>query len=444
VRQRVLDHPTRLVPLAFLGAISLGTLVLMLPAAQASGQGAPFLTALFTATSAICVTGLAIVDTPTYWSLFGQVVILVLIQVGGLGITVLASLLGLLISRRMRLKHRLIAQAETRSLDLGDVKALLVLIVTVTFAIEALLAGWLALCLHLTYDFAPGPALWHGVFHAVAAYTNAGFSTLPNGIIDFADDPLVLGPLMLGVIIGGIGFPVLHELKREGFQPKLWSTHARLTLYGSAGLLGIGFVAFTLMEWSNPDTFGPMPVGTKLLSGALHSVMTRSGGLSSFDTGLMHHESLLLSSAFMFIGGGSASAAGGIKVTTFLVLAFAVWAEIAGQNDVTVAKRRIGPQAVRQALAVAFMALGVIGLATITILGMTSHALEYVLFEVVSAFANVGLSTGIIPDLPSGAQYILTFLMFLGRVGTVTIAAGLALRPRAAPYRYPEERPIIG
>lgn len=444
MHQRVLDHPTRLVPLAFLGAIFLGTFVLMLPFSRVGHVSAPFLVALFTATSATCVTGLAVVDTATYWTPFGQGAILAMIQIGGFGIMALATFLGLLISRKMRLRHRLVAQAETKSLDLGDVKAILFTIFIVTFAVEAVVAGWLTLWLYTAHQFALPDALWHGVFHSVSAYNNAGFSTWSANLMDYARDPFVVGPIMLAIVLGGIGFPVYYELKNEWNKPKLWSVHARLTIYGSAFLLVGGFVVFAITEWTNAGTLGPMPISAKLLNAAAHSVMVRTAGFNAIDIAQLRPETLFLSNGFMLIGGGSAGTAGGIKVTTFFLLVFAVWAEVRGQRDVTIGRRRIAPEVLRQAFAVVLLAFTVIGVATLAILAITDLSLDKVLFEVVSAFATVGLSAGVTPQLPPTAQFILIALMFMGRVGTITIGAALALRPHNVPFRYPEERPIVG
>jgi trk system potassium uptake protein TrkH len=444
MRQRVLDHPTRLVPLAFLAAMAVGTLLLMLPIARVEAGSAPFLVALFTATSAVCVTGLVVVDTQTYWSVFGQGVILFLIQIGGLGLMTLATLLGLVMSRSLRLTQRLRAQAETKSLNLGDVKSVLLTVIGVTLVCELVVGLILAARLWLGYGFDVGPALWHGLFHAISAFNNAGFSTWSTGLIGYQSDGLFLIPIMVAVVLGGIGFPVFNELRKEWREPRGWSVHAKITVYGSLALLILGWVAFAITEWTNPKTFGPMAWDVKLLNAAAHSVWIRTAGFNAVDIGQMRSETLLLSDLFMLIGGGSAGTAGGIKVTTFFLLGFVVWAELRGQSDVTVSRRRICPTVVRQALAVVLLAVGVIGLATLALLAMTSFSLDKVLFEAVSAFATVGLSTGITAALPPAGQAILIALMFIGRVGTITVGAALALRHHHAPFRYPEERPIVG
>ena len=444
VLPRTLQHPARLVPLAFLLAIAVGTGLLMLPAARAGEGGAPFLTALFTATSAVCVTGLAVQDTPTYWSGVGQGIILALFQVGGLGIMSGATLLGLLVARRLRLSTRLLAQAETRSLALGDVVGVLRLVLRVTVAVELATAAVLALRLRHAYGEPWAEAAWNGLFPAVSAFNNAGFSTYSDSLTGFALDPLILGPIMAAVMLGGIGFPVLRDLRRNALRAAKWSLHTKLTLLGAGLLLLGGTAAVLAYEWSNPATLGPHGPAGKLLGAAFHSAMTRSGGFNAFDVGETRPETLAVSYVLMMIGGGSAGTAGGIKVTTFLVLGFVVWAEIRGEPDVTAFGRRISRDVQRQALTVALLAVGFVGTATLVLLSVSDLALDDALFEVVSAFATVGLSTGVTADLPPAGQALLVVLMFLGRVGTITVATGLALRGRRTPYRYPEERPIIG
>jgi trk system potassium uptake protein TrkH len=441
---RTLQHPARLVPLAFLLVIAVGTGLLTLPAARTGEVGAPFLTALFTATSAVCVTGLIVQDTPGYWSGLGQGIILALFQVGGLGMMSGATLLGVLVARRLRLSTRLLAQSETRSLALGDVVEVLGLVLRVTVLVELATAAALALRLRYAYRESWAEAAWNGLFLGVSAFSNAGFSIYSDSLVSFARDPLILGPIMAAVVLGGIGFPVLHDMRRNPLRASKWSLHTKITLLGTGLLLPGGTAAVLVYEWGNPATLGPLGPTSKLLGAAFHSAMTRSGGFNALDVGEMRPETLAVSYVLMMIGGGSAGTAGGIKVTTFLVLGLVVWAEIRGEPDVTAFGRRITRDVQRQALTVALLAVGFVGMATLALLSVSNLALEDALFETVSAFATVGLSTGVTADLPLAGQALLVALMFLGRVGTITVATGLALRSRRRPYRYPEERPIVG
>jgi trk system potassium uptake protein TrkH len=377
----------------------------------------------------------------TYWSAFGQAVILVLAQLGGLGIMSGATLLGLLVTRRLSLSTRLLAQAEIRVLALGDVLAVLRLILLMALCVEAATAILLALRLRLGHSLPWGEALWSGVFHAIGAFNNAGFSLYPDGLIRFAQDPLVLGPVMLAVVVGSLGFPVVAELLR---RPRRLSLHSRITLWGTAGLLLLGAAGVLAYDWANPRTLGGLDAGVRVLGALFHAAMTRSGGFNAVETGQMTQGSLALSCLLMLIGGGSAGTAGGIRVTTFVVLGLVVWAEVRGDPDVSAFRRRIPPELQRQALTVAALAATVVATTTLALLALTDQPAGALLFEVISAFATVGLSTGITGSLPAPAQWLLMLLMFVGRVGTVTVVTALALRSAKRLYRFPEERPIVG
>jgi trk system potassium uptake protein TrkH len=439
------QYPARIVPIAFLGAIALGTALMMLPAARAEPGHAPFVTALFTATSAVCVTGLAVVDTPSYWSGFGEVLLTVLSQIGGFGIMTLATLLSLLVSRRLGLRSRLMAQAESAGLFSGNVGGVLIRVAIVMFASEAAISVVLTLRFWLGYDYPFGRAVWEAVFHAVQAFNNAGFALYPDSLTRFVGDWWICVPVTLGVLAGSIGFPVLFELAREWRTPGFWSTHTRLTVWGTVLLSGIGFLVFLTFEWANPQTLGPLSTPTKILAAFTQDVMTRSGGFNSIDLGKMNTETIAVTNGMMFIGGGSASTAGGIRVTTFLLLAFVIWAEIRGEPDVVIRKRRIAEETQRQAITVALLGVALVAGGTLALIGLTDHVpFDRALFEVTSAFATVGLSTGITPTLPPSAQVLLTILMYVGRVGTIAVGTAIALNTRRRLYRYPEERPLVG
>jgi trk system potassium uptake protein TrkH len=440
-----LRYPARIVPLAFLGAVMIGTALMMLPAARAEPGHAPFITALFTATSAVCVTGLSVVDTPTYWSGFGLVLITVLSQIGGFGIMTMATLLGLLVSRRLGLRTRLMAQAESAGLVQGNVSGVLIRVALVMFVSEAVISVVLTLRFWLGYDYGFGRAAWEAVFHAVQAFNNAGFALYNDSLVRFVDDWWICVPLTLGVLAGSIGFPVLFELFREWRTPGCWTTHTRLTVWGTALLSGIGFLVFLGFEWSNPHTLGPLGMSGKILAAFTQDVMTRSGGFNSINLGDLNTETIAVTNGMMFIGGGSASTAGGIKVTTFLLLAFVIWAELRGEPDVVIRHRRIAESTQRQAITIALLGVALVASGTLALVGLTDDIpFDRALFEVTSAFATVGLSTGITGTLPPSAQTVLVILMFVGRVGTIAVGTAIALNTRRRAYRYPEERPLVG
>jgi len=416
----------------------------MLPLSRAGDGGAPALVALFTSTSAVCVTGLAVVDTPTYWSGFGQAVILGLILVGGFGSMTLASLLGLLVSRRMGLRTRLTAAAETKSIGIGDVRAVLLGVAKVSLLFESVTAVALTLRFLLGYDEPFGRAAYLGPFHAVSAFNNAGFALYSDNLMGFVTDPWICLPIACAVIVGGLGFPVLFELRRHLARPDRWSLHTRLTVWTSAALLLLGTLFVSWSEWTNPGTLGPLDTPGRLLAGFFQSVMPRTAGFNSLDYGAMNSGTLLGTNVLMFIGGGSAGTAGGIKVTTFVLLFFVIIAEVRGEPTVHAFDRRIGDRVQRQALTVALLSVGAVVSAALLLLEITDFATDRILFEVVSAFATVGLSTGITANLPGSGQLVLVFLMFLGRLGPITLVSALALRERQRLYQLPEGRPLIG
>lgn len=439
-----ISHPARIVPLAFLAAVVVGSVLLSLPSSTPGPTRPPVLTAAFTSVSAVCVTGLTTVDTATYWSPFGQVVILGLIQVGGFGIMTLATMLGLLVVGKLRLKSSLIAQAETHALNIGDVRHVIRRVAITMLVFEVVFAAILTARFRSRYDDTWGDAAWHGVFHSISAFNNAGFALYSDNLIGFVDDAWIMFPICVAVIAGGIGFPVLFELRRRWRTPRAWTVHTRLTMYGSLLLLVAGTGAFLALEWTNSGTLGGLTPWGKLVGGITGGVVPRTAGFNSVDYAEITPETMAVNFFLMFIGGGAAGTAGGIKVTTFFLLAFVIWSEVRGERDTNIAHRRIGSQTLRQALTVVLLALAAIATGTMAILLVTDYTLDVVLFETISAFATVGLSTGITPDLPPAAEITLMILMYVGRVGTITVASSLALRSRHRHFHLPEERPVIG
>jgi trk system potassium uptake protein TrkH len=439
-----LQHPAQVVVVAFAVVIAIVTVALSLPIATRTGAAAPLRTALFTAVSSVCVTGLTLQDTASYWSSFGQSTILVGFQVGGFGIMTLASLLGLLVSRRLRLRTRVLAQAETRSLDLGDVRRVVRGVALISVSAEAALALALFLRLWLGYGERPGRAGYLGLFHAVSAFNNAGFVLWSDNFLRFSTDPWFLLPVVAGVLIGALGFPVLFELRRELRRPRDWSLHTKVTLLTTGLFVCGGWLTITLFEWSNPATLGRLPGPGRVLAGFFQGVVPRTAGFNTVDIAALRQPSLLVTDVLMFVGGGAASTAGGIKVTTFMILLFAILAEARGDDTVDAFGRRIPGVVLRQALTVALLSVAAVALGTLALLAISGLDLSPVLFESVSAFSTVGLTTGITASLPPAAQYVLIVLMYAGRVGPSTLAAALALRGRHRLYRFPEERPVIG
>ena len=437
-------HPTQLVALAFALAIVVGGLLLYLPLSTAGPGNGSFLTAFFTSTSAVCVTGLVVVDTPSYYSHFGQVVILGLIQIGGFGIMTLTSLLALLVARRLGLRSRIVAQTERAGLALGDLRRVILGVAALSFIFEAAAASVIGLRLGLTYDYPLGSAVYQGIFHAVSAFNNAGFALYRDNLIRFVTDGWVSLAVCFAIIAGGLGFPVWFELRRRPLSPRRWSVHTKVTLAMTFALLAFGTIAVLGFEWSNAATLGPLSTPGKLLAAFFQGTVPRTAGFNSVDYADMRQESLLVTDMLMFVGTGSAATGGGIKVTTFAVLALMVYAELRGETTVNAFHRRIPPTAQRQALTVAFVALNAVVVCTLVLMAVSPFPFYRTLFEAISAFGTVGLSTGITPDLPSSGKIVLILLMYLGRVGPQTLGAALVLRERERLFRYPEERPLIG
>lgn len=445
-------HPAQIVVLAFGAAVIAGTIFLLFPFATAPGNSTDFVTALFTAVSAVCITGLTVVDTGTHWSGFGQVVILFLIQLGGLGIVAFATLVGLLISGRISLRDRLSTLSEAKIVGIDNVPALLRTIILVYFGFEAALALYLISRLHLSHGIELPEAIWSGIFHAISAFNNGGFSLYSDSMSGFASDLFVIAPVGLAVIIGGLGFPVLIELheriwklnRQPGNRPRRFSLHTRLTVWTTVVLLALGSLFIGIMEWNNRATLGSLNFFEKIWNTVFMAAMPRSGGLNSIDVSQMDSATWLGMDFLMFIGGGSASTAGGIKVTTLAILIFIIYTEVRGETAVNVGNRRLPRSIQRQALTLVALYATLIVFSTIFLAATTDFELDNLLFEVISAAATVGLSTGITADLPDFAKVWLSVLMFVGRLGPVVIASALALRVSKRHYELPKERPLIG
>lgn len=428
----------------FGAAVVVGTLLLLLPVSREGPGGAGFVEALFTSASAVCVTGHTIVDTPTYWSPFGEAVILLLIQVGGLGILTAGSIILVIAGRSIGLRARMVAQSEARAMSPRDVRRVLAGVFVVTFTVEAAVAAVLTIRFWTGHGQSFGDALWSGVFHAVSAFNGAGFALQSDSFAGFAGDALVLVPMGVGIVIGGIGFPVLFEVRGNRRRPSRWSLHTKLTVVGTWSLMAFGAVTFALLEWTNPRTLGALELPGRILGAWFHSVSARSAGFSTVDVGGMKEETWLVTDMLMFVGGGTGSTAGGIKVVTFIVLVLIVVSEARGGRQAEAFGRTIPTNVIRQALSVAFIAVNVIVFATLALMAMEPYSFAQILFEVISAFSIVGLSTGITGDLSTPSHLILTGLMFMGRVGPLTLVVALALRERQRLYDYPEEQLLIG
>ncbi|MCD1287695.1 ATPase [Brevibacterium sp. CCUG 69071] len=417
----------------------------MTPAATVAPGGISLLSALFTATSSLSVTGLVVLDTGQDFTFFGQFVILALIQVGGLGVLLLTALLALLIARKAGLKLRRSVASETKSEVIGGIKPMVLRIAGLTFGTELAVASALFLRFSIHYDEPPRQAAWNAVFHAISAFNNAGFGLKSDNLMAYVADPFVCGPIAIAVILGGLGYPVLIELVRRYRSPFTWGLTTRVMVVMTPLLLIGGTAFIAVLEWNNPGTMGHLDAWGKLQASAFQSTITRTAGFNSVDISQMHSLTWFGMDILMFIGGGPAGTAGGVKITTVMVLAATTWTEISGGRAVNLFGRRISRSVHRQATTVIVLALGLIVCATMLILfDAPQLGLDRILFEVISAFGTVGLSTGITADLPPLSQIVLILTMILGRLGPVTVATGLALRSRPLRFELPKERPLIG
>lgn len=430
-------RPGRAAASMFALVIAVFTVLLALPFASADGTATPLVDAALTATSAVTVTGLTTLPADHY-SLTGQLIILAGIQLGGLGIITAGAWLTLMLSRRLSLRTRMLSTESMGTSGMGEVPSLLLTVVVFTLCIEAVLAA-VMLPVFVT-ELGTGQGIYHAIFYAISAFANAGFSLSPQ----LVDHPVIMSTINIGVFVGALGFPVVYVLYRMIFHRARITLHTRLTLEVTVVLLLGGAMLLAIFEWNNPDTLGQMGTGEKLHHALFASGMTRSGGFNTYDVADQTDPSLLVTHVLMFIGGGSGSTAGGIKVTTLAVLLLAVVAEIRGDEHIRVHGREIPNSSIRVAVAVVAASAILILTAVVALTAVTGQDLETTMFEALSAFGTVGLTNGLTEAAPDAGKWILAVLMFIGRIGTITLAAGLAARHQPTLYRYPVERPIIG
>lgn len=428
---------------AFILVITFFSIMLSLPIASQDGHRVELQHAVFTATSAVTVTGLTTVSTAEQWTFFGQLMILLGSQIGGLGTLTLTSILALAVGRKLGLRSRIITQESMNIGRLGEVGSVLRTVAVTSIVIE----GTIALVLiprFLLLGESLGQGIWHGIFYAVSSFNNAGFTPHSDGIVPYGHDLWILIPISLGVVIGSVGFPVILVLQQNLAVFSRWNLNAKLTVIGTLVLFVAGSFAWGALEWNNNKTIGELSVADKVLNATFASIMTRSGGFNLVDMNDINPVTALLTDLLMFIGGGSASTAGGIKITTITVVFLAILAEARGDQFVVAFGRTIPDTVLRIAISVIMMSATFVFIGTAAIMLMSGASLQRSLFEVISAYATCGLSTGLSAELPNSGVYLLSILMLIGRVGTITVATGLAMRSRRRLYKFPEERPIIG
>lgn len=437
--------PPRVLVIGFAAVILLGALILTLPYATVDGQGLNFLNALFTATSAVCVTGLIVVDTGTTFTLFGQLVILSLIQIGGLGFMTFATFFAILLGRKVTLKERILLQEALNQSSLEGVVRLAKYVLQVTFVIEAV--GALILAIRWSFDMSWPKAIYYGIFHAVSSFNNAGFDLFGeySSITRYVGDPVVNLTIAFLIIFGGLGFTVLSDLYSH--KGKKMMLHTKMVLTMTGILILVGAILIFLVELSNPKTLGSLDPMTKALSSFFQSVTARTAGYNTLDMAGLRSTTLLVLIILMFIGASPGSTGGGIKTTTFASVTLYVASLFRGESSVTFKERSIAQDVIQKAVAVIFMSF-VLVLFVTGILTLTEKAdFLILLFEATSAFATVGLTVGLTPTLTNIGKIAIIFTMFAGRIGPLTLVFALSHKrngPQQSQIKYPEEKIMIG
>lgn len=443
-------QPTQIMVMGFAMVIFIGAVLLTLPISTQSGESIGFLNALFTSTSAVCVTGLIMVDTATYWNGFGQLVIITLIQIGGLGFMTITTLFALITKKRINLRERLLLQESLNQIDLSGLVKLTRYVLLMTFTIEGI--GAILLSTVFIPQFGLARGLWYSIFHAISAFCNAGFDLMGNvsgpftSLTSYVDNYTVTLTISSLIIFGGLGFPVILDVIKNRKISKL-NLHSRVVIFTTA-LLVVGGMLFILsLEYNNPKTLGPLDIGGKLLASLFQSVTTRTAGFNTVDLALLHQSSIFVFIILMFIGASPASTGGGIKTTTLATLLITVKSFILGKEDIEVYERRLSTSTVRKSLGIFFIGIVVVVFGTL-IIAVTSPNFTLVEagFEVVSAFATVGSSIGGSPTLSTLGKMFIILFMFMGRVGSLTIFMALSSRgiKKNPPIRYPEGKIIVG
>ena len=449
VRRRALS-PSQFLASSFLGIIAVGGVLLALPVSAADGRHVSLLDAFFTSVSAVCVTGLITLDTPVDFSTFGQVVILLLIQAGGLGYMTMSTVLVAALGRTVTLQERITLQEALNAQDMEGLVRFAGTVLKLTLAFE--LTGALLLALWWSSTLGAGTATWYGLFHAVSAFNNAGFALWSDNLMSWRGDVVVNLVISVLVIAGGLGFFVWAELLSRHRRTVKLLVHMRLVLAATGALLVGGTVMLLALEWNNPRTLATLPFGEKVLVAWFQSVTTRTAGFNTLDIGAMTVPSLFVMMALMFIGASPGSTGGGVKTSTFSITLAALWATVRGENDTVIYKRRLAPELVAKAFFVSLIAFVTMNSAAWVLLLTEGRDLLKTLFEATSAFGTVGLSMGengapvsLAAFFSPAGKCLIMLMMFIGRLGPLTLAIAVARRGAAqAKLRYPEGKILVG
>jgi len=435
-------HPAQIIVIGFGCLILLGTLLFMLPiATYEEGRGLSFIDALFEATSAVCVTGLAVVDTGTTFTLFGEIVLLCLVQIGGWGFMTTGILLFIILGKKIGLKERLLLQDSLNVFSLSGVVNLVKRIIIITFIVE--LIGAITLAIRWSFDMPLRKAIYYGIFHSISAFNNAGFGLEPDNLSKWVSDPTVNIMITLLFITGGIGFTVILDLFHKRSFRKL-SLHSKVALFMTLLLNIVGTLIILFSEYNNSGTIGKLSFDDKLWASYFQGVVTRTAGFNTIDIGAMNLSSLVFMMALMFIGASPGSTGGGIKVTTFAIIILAFWTVVTNRDEVNIFKRRLPWELVNKSLSIVVAGMFFIFLIFFLLTFTEKADMSKLLFETISAFGTVGLSANFTPDLSPFGRVLISIMMFIGRLGPLTMAFALLNTRKDAKVRYAEEKILIG
>lgn len=443
-------NPSQMMVVGFAAVILIGAILLSLPIATQTGERTSFLDSLFTATSAVCVTGLVVVDTATYWNFFGQIVIIILIQIGGLGFMTITTLFSLIVKKRINLKERLLIQESLNQIDLSGLVKLTRYILLMTFVIEGIGALILSTVFIPQFGFIRGS--WYSIFHAISAFCNAGFDLMGNvtgpysSLMYYVNNTTITLAISALIILGGLGFPVILDIVKNKKISKL-NMHSKIVLISTSILIVVGMLFIFIVEYKNVGTLGNLSLKGKILASLFQSVTIRTAGFATIDLTILHQATLFIMMIFMFVGASPASTGGGVKTTTIAVLILTVKSFLLGKEDIEVFGRRITSSTVRKSVGIFFVGVLAVltGILLIVLIEPKFDLLE-ASFEVVSALATVGLSIGGSSNLTSIGKLLIVIYMFMGRVGLLTIFLALVAKNTVnkQQIRYPEGRIIVG
>lgn len=440
-------RPIQILALGMLGFIALGTILLMLPISSSTREVTSFINALFTATSAACVTGLTVVDTGTHWSLFGEIVIILLVQIGGIGFMTFSTLIVVLLGKKVSLKERLIVMEAYNAFNIQGLVKLVLYVIGITFAIEGV--GAAILTTQFMQEYTLGKSIYYGIFHSISAFCNGGFDLFGDfmGYTGYVTNTIVSSVIGILIVIGGLGFYVITEIINHNHKKKRrYSLHTRVVIIMTFTLIIVGTILFFILEYNNPKTMGNLPLSHKVTASIFASITPRSGGISTVSKADMTSASQFLTVVLMFIGASPGSTGGGIKTTTLMILISTISSVVRGREDVEIFRKRISTNLVYRAVSITLINFLIISFVTIVLAVTQKGTFMQFLYEATSAFGTVGLSLGITPSLTLYGKIAIILSMYIGRVGALSLVFAFAYKHKVSKnsIRYPEDKIIVG